>query len=100
MIGKNIDVKLSSFAKRVRAVRTRPGGLSSFLLSRFARLTRSIFAKDSKFTNKSNANMKKSLPGLLLRSPTSEFGDKVFYVDRGRRHWVRDGARINGVRLD
>ena len=35
--------------------------------------------------------MKKSLPGLLLRSPTSEFGDKVFYVDRGRRHWVRDG---------
>lgn len=35
--------------------------------------------------------MKKLLPGLLLRSPTSEFGDKVFYVDRGHRHWVRDG---------
>lgn len=31
------------------------------------------------------------LPGLLLRSTTSEFGERVFYVDRGRRHWVRDG---------
>lgn len=35
--------------------------------------------------------MKKSLPGLLLRSQSSEFEDKVFYVDRGHRHWVRDG---------
>lgn len=35
--------------------------------------------------------MKKTLPGVLLRSPPSEFGDKVFYVDRGCRHWVRDG---------
>lgn len=34
---------------------------------------------------------KKNLSGVLLRSPLSEFGDKVFYVDRGHRHWVRDG---------
>ena len=88
---KSIDIKLSSFYKRVRSVRTRPGGLSGFVLSRFTRLTRSIFAKHSKFAHKGEADMKKSLPGLLLRSPTSEFGDKVFYVDRGRRHWVRDG---------
>lgn len=31
---------------------------------------------------------KKNLTGVLLRSPASGFGDKVFYVDRGRRHWV------------
>lgn len=36
--------------------------------------------------------MSKSLPGILLRSPLSEFGDRVFYVDRGLRHWVRDAA--------
>jgi SAM-dependent methyltransferase len=36
--------------------------------------------------------MKNKLPGLLLRSVSSEFGDKVFYVDKGKRHWVRDGT--------
>lgn len=35
--------------------------------------------------------MKKTLPGVLIRSSLSEFGDKVFYVDKGCRHWVRDG---------
>lgn len=47
--------------------------------------------KHSKSTNMSNLKMEKSLPGVLLRSPLSEFGDKVFYVERGYRHWVRDG---------
>ncbi|MDQ3159769.1 MAG: class I SAM-dependent methyltransferase [Pseudomonadota bacterium] len=32
------------------------------------------------------------MPGILLRSLTSEFGDGVFYVDYGRRHWVRASA--------
>lgn len=36
--------------------------------------------------------MPKSLPGVLLRSPSSVFGERVYYVDRGRRHWIRDGA--------
>ena len=34
--------------------------------------------------------MKKTLSGILLRSRRSEFGEKIFYVDKGRRHWVRD----------
>jgi predicted SAM-dependent methyltransferase len=38
--------------------------------------------------------MSKKLPGILLRSPLSEFGAHVFYVDRGLRHWVRDGTWI------
>jgi SAM-dependent methyltransferase len=42
-------------------------------------------------TRRDVAKVKKTLPGVLLRSPTSEFGDRVFYVDQGRRHWVRDG---------
>jgi predicted SAM-dependent methyltransferase len=41
--------------------------------------------------DKGNSKMEKSRPGVLLRSQASEFGDKVYYVDRGRRHWVRDG---------
>lgn len=32
------------------------------------------------------------LPGLLLRSTSSCFGDRVFYVAQGRRYWVRDAA--------
>lgn len=44
--------------------------------------------------------MKKTLPGVLLRSPLSEFGDKVFYVDRGRRHWVRDGEWLKRNRFN
>lgn len=35
--------------------------------------------------------MEKTLSGQLLRSQASEFGDRVYYVDKGRRHWVRDG---------
>lgn len=35
--------------------------------------------------------MTKTLPGILIRSRQSEFGDKIYYVHRGRRHWVRDG---------
>lgn len=44
--------------------------------------------------------MTKRLPGLLLRAPASVFGDKVFYVDRGQRRWVRDGRWLhqNGFR--
>ena len=42
-------------------------------------------------TRRDVAKVKKTLPGVLLRSPTSEFGDRVFYVDQGRRHWVRSG---------
>jgi predicted SAM-dependent methyltransferase len=41
--------------------------------------------------DKGNSKMEKSRPGVLLRSQASEFGDKVYYVYRGRRHWVRDG---------
>lgn len=29
--------------------------------------------------------------GAVLRSAQSVFGEKVFYVTRGRRHWIRDG---------
>lgn len=36
--------------------------------------------------------MENQLPGILLRSPASEFGDRVYYVEHGRRHWVREGA--------
>ncbi len=36
--------------------------------------------------------MSSPLPGMLLRSPGSPFGDRVFYVETGRRHWVHDGA--------
>lgn len=32
----------------------------------------------------------KPLPGMLVRAPDSEFGERVFYVEGGRRHWVRD----------
>lgn len=35
--------------------------------------------------------MKNELPGALIRSPHSEFTDKVFYVDQGKRHWIRTG---------
>jgi len=42
-----------------------------------------------------NTANKKFLPGRLLRSQTSEFGDRVFYVNLGRRHWVRDGEWLN-----
>lgn len=31
-----------------------------------------------------------ALPGMLMRSPASEFGERVFYVAMGRRYWVRD----------
>ena len=61
------------------------------MLSRLARLARTIVANILLNKNKSGSKMKKTLPGVLLRSPPSGFGDKVFYVDRGRRHWVRDG---------
>ena len=50
-----------------------------------------ILKKSSKYQNVSESKMSKLLPGLLLRAPLSEFGDKVFYVEAGRRHWVRDG---------
>lgn len=45
-------------------------------------------------------NAPRKLPGMLLRSPASEFGDRVFYVENGRRHWVRDGVwlRRHGFR--
>lgn len=43
---------------------------------------------------------KRTLSGALLRSPLSEFGDKVFYVDRGRRHWVREGEWLKRNRFD
>jgi SAM-dependent methyltransferase len=39
--------------------------------------------------------MEKTLSGQIIRSQNSEFGDKVFYVDKGRRHWVRDGEWLN-----
>ena len=41
-----------------------------------------------------------SLPGILLRSDSAEFGDRVFYVEYGRRHWVRDASWLakNGFR--
>jgi hypothetical protein len=89
---------LTKFAWRIRSIRSRPGGITGLLLSRLMKVTRSIFTNHSKLANKSNLNMKKSLPGVLLRSCSSEFGDKVFYVDRGHRHWVRDGEwlRRNG----
>jgi SAM-dependent methyltransferase len=47
-----------------------------------------------------NTQMNKNLPGILLRSPKSEFGDRVYYVDSGRRHWIRDGEWLkkNGYR--
>jgi SAM-dependent methyltransferase len=80
-----------SFVSRFHSMQSRPGGLSGFLLSRYAKLTRSMITKHSNSTNMNNSNITKTLPGVLLRSPTSEFGDKVFYVDRGCRHWVRDG---------
>lgn len=41
--------------------------------------------------NKNDSPMEKTLQGRLLRSQASEFGDRVYYVDKGRRHWVRDG---------
>jgi len=50
-----------------------------------------MLTNNSKLVSMSDLNIKESLPGVLLRSPISEFGDKVFYVDRGHRHWVRDG---------
>ena len=31
-------------------------------------------------------------PGVLLRAMGSRFGDRVFYCNEGRRHWVSDGA--------
>lgn len=30
--------------------------------------------------------------GLLLRAPASSFGERVYFVSRGKRYWVRDGA--------
>lgn len=41
--------------------------------------------------NKNYLPTTRNLPGQLLRSQASEFGDRVYYVDKGRRHWVRDG---------
>jgi SAM-dependent methyltransferase len=29
--------------------------------------------------------------GAILRSPQSVFGDRVYFVTRGHRHWIRDG---------
>jgi SAM-dependent methyltransferase len=30
-------------------------------------------------------------PGDIVRAPQSVFGDRVFFVSSGRRHWIRDG---------
>ena len=46
--------------------------------------------KFRRLTNNSDLPMEKTLPGRLLRSQGSEFGDRVYYVDKGRRHWIRD----------
>jgi Methyltransferase domain len=29
--------------------------------------------------------------GTIVRAPNSVFGDRVFFIARGRRHWIRDG---------
>ena len=39
--------------------------------------------------------MEKTLPGRLLRSQSSEFGDRVYYVDKGRHHWIRDSEWLD-----
>jgi predicted SAM-dependent methyltransferase len=46
--------------------------------------------------------MTRSSPGILLRSPNSEMGERVFYVEDGRRYWVQDGEWIkrNGYRWE
>lgn len=40
------------------------------------------------------------MPGVLLRSPGSHFGDRVFFCRQGRRHWVTDARWLteNGFR--
>src|SRR5687768_6006736 len=30
--------------------------------------------------------------GAILRAPRSVFGDRVYFVSRGRRHWIRDAG--------
>jgi SAM-dependent methyltransferase len=61
-------------------------------ISNFLRRVRSLFLRKYRsLIGKDESAMKKILPGQLLRSQASEFGDRVFYVDKGRRHWVRDG---------
>lgn len=46
--------------------------------------------KFRRLINNSDLPMEKTLSGRLLRSQSSEFGDRVYYVDKGRRHWIRD----------
>lgn len=36
-----------------------------------------------------------TLPGILLRSESPEFGNRVYYVEYGRRHWVRDASWLS-----
>lgn len=55
------------------------------------RIRRSYSGARLLFLNKNESPVGKTLPGRLMRSQTSEFGDRVYYVDKGRRHWVRDG---------
>ncbi len=62
---------------------------------KFAHLVCSAIIEVHKFNNKGSSKMKKILPGVLLRSQASEFGDKVYYVDRGRRYWIRDGKWLS-----
>lgn len=86
---------LSGFARRIRAVRSRPGGLSGYVLFRYARFARPLITNLLQSKISIGTKMKNKLPGLLLRSTTSEFGEKVFYVERGRRHWVRNGEWLD-----
>ena len=80
----------NNLTRRLQAVQTRPGGLVGFLFFKSVKIKNIILKKCLKSQNVSESKMIKLLPGALLRAPLSEFGDKVFYVEAGRRHWVRD----------
>lgn len=61
-------------------------------ISNFLRRVRGFYLRKCRsLIGKDYSAMKKILPGQLLRSQASEFGDRVYYVDKGRRYWVRDG---------
>jgi SAM-dependent methyltransferase len=49
-----------------------------------------ILRKCQSLFARSDGAARKTLPGKLFRSRASESGDKVYYVEAGRRHWIRD----------
>jgi SAM-dependent methyltransferase len=44
-----------------------------------------------RLTGRGGLPVAKTLPGRVLRARSPEHGDRLYYVDKGRRHWIGNG---------